>query len=100
VDHRSRTSGQWQSQLRFLSSQRRTVTLDGFIAAPDGSYDFLQPFDSIDYGFNRFLGSLGTTIQGRTTYDQVHALPAWPYGTIPSYVVTSREAPGEHPPPP
>lgn len=74
------------------------VTLDGFIASPDGTYDFLKPFDAIDYGFNQFLGTLGATIQGRTTYDQVHALPAWPYGDIPSYVVTSRETPGEHPP--
>lgn len=42
-------------------------SLDGFIARPDGSVDWL--FMDADYGTTNFFKSIDTALMGRKTYD-------------------------------
>jgi len=68
------------------------ASLDGFIAAKDGSVAWLEPFEKSgeDYGYQAFLSRLGAIIMGGNTYRQVLEFGAWPYPGITSYVVTRR----------
>jgi dihydrofolate reductase len=68
------------------------TSLDGFIARPDGKYDFL---DSValpgeDYGYAEFFKTVDTLIVGRATYDVVGAFPEWPWSGKRVVVLTSR----------
>ena len=74
------------------------TTLDGFIADPDDSLDWLlrqkggDERGSLD--FDAFLAGVGATVMGSTTYEWVRAHLArsgesWPYA-MPSWVLTSR----------
>lgn len=70
------------------------ASLDGFIARPDGSLDWLtsvpQPQNGADYGYSDLLNSIGTTIMGRKTYEEIIGFGIeWPYIGIDSYVVTT-----------
>ena len=61
------------------------VTMDGYIARPDGSLDFLpQPEGDDDFGFGAFLNTVDAVVMGRRTFDQVAEFVArdkvpWPY---------------------
>lgn len=55
------------------------ASLDGFIAAEDGSVAWLETFQATDYGYAEFFGGIGTLVMGRATYDQVLHFGAWPY---------------------
>jgi dihydrofolate reductase len=53
---------------------RVATSVDGFIARPEGSYDWLdRPRPRGNYGMNDFLRSIDTIIWGRKTYDQAVA---------------------------
>jgi dihydrofolate reductase len=54
------------------------VSLDGFIARADGSFDFL-PDDCEPHGFEEFIAGVDAIVMGRNTYDVVMKFPAWPY---------------------
>jgi dihydrofolate reductase len=49
------------------------MSLDGYIAKPDGDISFLQPMEQkgLDYGYSDFLKSVDTIIVGRKTFDVV-----------------------------
>lgn len=65
-------------------------TLDGYIAAPDHSFAFLDPYSADDAGYEEFYAGIGTLVMGRTTYDVCRrAMPSWPYGGKRLIVVTS-----------
>ena len=70
------------------------LTIDGFLARPDGALDFLPtPSDpNEDFGFADFLASVDVVVMGRKTFDQVAAFVAegvpWPYAGKPVYVVS------------
>jgi len=66
------------------------VSLDGFIAEADGGVDFLEGFDSDEYGYDDFLSGIDALIMGATTYEQVLGF-GWPYGELPSLVLTNRD---------
>jgi dihydrofolate reductase len=68
------------------------ISLDGYIAAPDGGVDWLNPYGDARSGFMPFIKTIGSVIMGRVTYD--HAV-ARGYGgsEMPSYVVTHRPFP-------
>lgn len=68
------------------------MSLDGFLAGPDGSVSFLDDFASDDYGFHDFVAGVGALAMGSTTYEQVLGV-GWPYGTLPTLVLTSRDLP-------
>ena len=55
------------------------TSLDGFIARPDGSFDFL-PTEPEEHGYEAFFASVDALVIGRKTYDTVLAFPEWPYG--------------------
>ncbi|MDX2195531.1 MAG: dihydrofolate reductase family protein [Cytophagales bacterium] len=68
-------------------------SLDGFIARPDGNLDWLTSVPNPqtgDYGYAELLNSIGTTIMGRKTYDEIIGFGVdWPYYGLSSYVVTT-----------
>lgn len=67
------------------------LSLDGFIARPDGTLDWLpQPETREDYGYSRFIETVDTVLMGRTTFEQVLAFPEYPYANLRMVVLTSR----------
>lgn len=65
------------------------TSLDGYIAPPDGSLDWLDqvpnPTDD-DYGFSEFIEHIDAIIMGRITYESILGYD-WPY-TRPVYVLS------------
>jgi dihydrofolate reductase len=72
-------------------------SLDGFIAAPDGSFAFLERYPPDDAGYDAFVREIGTVVMGRLTYEAVLGHSEWPYAGKRSIVVTSH--PPASPPP-
>lgn len=70
------------------------ASLDGFIAAPDDSLDWLFKYDGMDLGehdYRLFLKRIRTVVMGRGTYDFIAKEPApWAYDQQRAIVVTSR----------
>lgn len=70
------------------------ASLDGFIAAPDDSLDWLFRYDGLDLGehdYGLFLKRIRTVVMGRATYDFIAKEPApWAYAHQRVIVVTSR----------
>jgi dihydrofolate reductase len=65
-------------------------SLDGYIARPDGSIDWLRPFDSVDYGYEAFLAEIGTIVMGRKAYELANSFGEWPYPAARGLVITSQ----------
>ncbi|RSK37490.1 dihydrofolate reductase family protein [Hymenobacter metallilatus] len=67
------------------------TSLDGFIASPDGSVEWLPtPPPGEDYGYADFLTTADATLLGRATYEQITTFGEWPYPTLTNYVFTRR----------
>ncbi|MBO9478930.1 dihydrofolate reductase [Shimia sp. R11_0] len=80
------------------------MSLDGYIATPDGSVDWLTPFnaaladchDEADGGYDAFIQSVDAVLMGRSTFCQVLRW-GWPYGVRAGYVLTHRhDYKGDH----
>jgi dihydrofolate reductase len=80
------------------------ASLDGFIARPDGSVDWMETVDefpggqTLDPGFvEDFLASIDCYVMGSHTYETALRFDAqalgWPYGDKPVFVLTSRDLP-------
>ena len=67
------------------------TSLDGFIARPDGSLDFLSQAGDEPHGYDEFIATVDAIVMGRKTYDFVQDLGAWPYGDLPVFVLSSTE---------
>src|SRR4051794_24773404 len=67
------------------------TSLDGFIARPNGGYDFLPPGGGEPHGYEEFMASVDALLIGRKTYEVVLALDGWPYGEKSVYVLSSRD---------
>ncbi|MDD3406229.1 MAG: dihydrofolate reductase family protein [Paludibacteraceae bacterium] len=71
------------------------TSLDGFIARPDGNLDWLTSVPNPqtgDYGYADLLNSIGTTIMGRKTYNEIIGFGVdWPYPELNSFVVTTNK---------
>ena len=75
------------------------ATLDGFIARPDGSIDWLQTYGAdtghggpmSDGSYDAFYAEVGALVMGSATFEWIleHA-SKWPYD-LPTWVFTSRE---------
>jgi dihydrofolate reductase len=74
------------------------TSLDGYIARPDGTFDFLSIVESPneDYGFAEFFASVDALVIGRNTYETALAFPEWPYAGKRCIVLTHRETPSVH----
>ncbi|WP_053388210.1 dihydrofolate reductase family protein [Leucobacter japonicus] len=73
------------------------TTLDGFLADPDDSLDWLLRQDLEEGGpgdYSTFLGGVGAIVMGSTTYEWVlaHENGEWGYD-LPAFVFTTRELP-------
>ena len=67
------------------------MSLDGFIAREDGSFDWLDNYPAnADFDFDAFLASVTGIVMGRATYDVVRRHEEWPYGVYPTVVATRR----------
>ena len=66
------------------------TSLDGYLARPDGAYDFLPADGGEPHGYEEFFASVDALIIGRNTYEVVLAIDPWPYGTKPVFVLSSK----------
>ena len=66
------------------------TSLDGSIARSDGSIDWLEPFNGHEHGYTAFMDSVDALVMGRKTFETVLGFGAWPYGTKPVVVLSSR----------
>lgn len=69
------------------------ISLDGYIARPDGAVDFL--FMPKDYSMAPFIKRMDTAIMGRKTYDIAKAMGGGDFGEMVSYVMSRTLPPGE-----
>jgi dihydrofolate reductase len=74
------------------------TSLDGFIARPDGTFDFLSIVErpDEDYGFAEFFATIDALVIGRHTYETALGFPEWPYAGKRCIVLTHRETPSVH----
>jgi dihydrofolate reductase len=56
------------------------TSLDGFIARPNGDFDFLLEGGGDPHGYKEFMASVDAMVIGRKTFEKVLTLGAWPYG--------------------
>jgi len=87
-----------------MAMNQRTViysfamSLDGFLARPDGSFDWLADFPADDsFDFPAFLRGVGGIVMGRGSYDAARSGGGWDYADWPVVVATHRPLPD--PPP-
>lgn len=67
------------------------MSLDGFIARPDGRFDWLEKFPAdADFDFDDFLSSVTGIVMGRGSYDAARQGGRWDYAKWPCAVATSR----------
>ena len=69
------------------------ISLDGFIARKDDTYDFLssaQNGSQGPMGFQEFWKSVDAVLIGRRTYDVVRSHEQWFYGKTPVFVLSSK----------
>jgi len=65
------------------------VSVDGFLARPNGCLDFL-PDDTEPHGFEEFFASIDALVVGRGTFETVLSFPEWPYADKRVIVLSSR----------
>lgn len=66
------------------------ISVDGFIARPNGDLDFLPPGGGEPHGYDEFMASVDALVIGRKTFETVLAFPVWPYGQKKVVVLSSR----------
>lgn len=68
------------------------MSLDGFIARPNGELDWMQQEGgegSGDYGYDNFMARIDAIVMGRKTFEKVLTFGTWPYKK-PVIVLTHR----------
>ena len=74
------------------------ITLDGYLARPDGSLDYLHMTKEGSADMARFFASVDTILFGRKTLDAVVAMTGRSYESpvkAPTYVFSRTQPPGE-----
>jgi len=66
------------------------TSLDGFIARPNGDFDFLPPGGGEPHGYEEFIATIDAIVMDRKTFETVLKLPSWPYGDKRVVVLSSR----------
>ena len=56
------------------------VSVDGFLARPNGDLDFLPVGGGEPHGYDEFIASVDALVIGRNTFEKVLTFEAWPYG--------------------
>ena len=88
----------------FTGSVFLGMSVDGFIARPDGDLSWLTggaeaggaPDDGSggDFGFSAFVSGIEALVMGRGTYEVIAPLDEWPYQGKPIHVVSTTLEPG------
>jgi len=65
------------------------MTLDGYIARPDGAVDYLEKYPLTDFDFDAWVERVGALVMGRTTYEQSLEW-GWVWGDRPTMVLTGQ----------
>jgi dihydrofolate reductase len=65
------------------------VSVDGFLARPNGALDFLDAGGQEPHGFEEFFSSVDVMVIGRKTYEVVLGFGTWAYGKKPVVVLSS-----------
>lgn len=67
------------------------TSVDGFLARPDDTFDFLKEGEAEPHGFTEFLNSVDVVVMGRRTFEVVRDLGHLGlYGKKPMIVLSSR----------
>ena len=66
------------------------VSVDGFLARSNHTFDFLDAGGKEPHGFEEFYGSVDVVVIGRRTYEVVRGLGGWFYGSKQVIVLSSR----------
>lgn len=66
------------------------VSVDGFLARPNHSFDFLEAGGAEPHGFEEFFASVDVVVIGRKTFEVVLGLGGWFYGKKPVVVLSRR----------
>ena len=69
------------------------TSLDGFIARPNGAFDFLDAGGSEPHGYDEFISSVDALVIGRHTFDTVLGFGEWAYAKKPVFVLSNRPLP-------
>jgi dihydrofolate reductase len=74
------------------------ISIDGYIARTDGTFDFLSIVErpGEDYGFADFFTSVDALVIGRNTYETALGFADWPYAGKRCIVLTHRETASVH----
>jgi dihydrofolate reductase len=67
------------------------VSVDGFLARKNGSFDFLDAGGGVPHGYEEFVKTIDATVIGRNTFDVVRGFKPWPYGKRRIVVLSSRK---------
>jgi dihydrofolate reductase len=73
------------------------TSLDGFIARPDGTLDWLIQAQAAapageDFGYAAFMAGVDAPVMGRKSFDTVLGFDPWPYPCTPVHVLTLQPA--------
>ena len=66
------------------------VSVDGFLARPNGDLDFLPAGGGEPHGYEEYIATVDAIVIGRNTFETVLAFDAWPYGDKRVVVLSSR----------
>ena len=66
------------------------VSLDGYVADPDGGVAFLEKYPIEEFDFDSFVATIGALIMGSKTYTDTLEL-GWLWGDRPTLVLTTRD---------
>lgn len=66
------------------------ISIDGFIARPNGDLDWLPSGGGEPHGYDEFMASVDALVIGRKTFETVLAFDIWPYGDKRVVVLSSR----------
>ena len=66
------------------------TSLDGFIARPNGKFDFLPEGGGEEHGYQAFFDSIDVLVIGRGTFETVLAFETWPYADKRVVVLSSQ----------
>ncbi|HZD44939.1 MAG TPA: dihydrofolate reductase family protein, partial [Acidobacteriaceae bacterium] len=86
----SRRHGIDQEESTMTASVFVGTSLDGFIARPNGDFDFLPADGGESHGYEEFIATVDAIVMGRNTFETVLTLGPWPYGEKRVVVLSSR----------
>jgi dihydrofolate reductase len=66
------------------------MSVDGFIARKNGTFDFLDAGGSEPHGYDEFIKTIDAHVIGRNTYEVVLGLGEWAYGNKRVVVLSSK----------